>query len=422
MTNINGFAVLLSKSEPPNFNNVLQKMNHRAWKGFDVKKFGNTCIGVCLTDNRIYNDIIHGEFYNAINFSKERKKLTKALSETDGSYAFAIPDNDSVIFARDPLGTKPLYYSQDQSNFLVATDPNALNAVGFKVNPVEPGILYEASIKTKTIKRTKFSPIIYETKSYDIKEAVEKTTKLLSESIKCRVANRKVILGFAGGIDSTILAKLVSSNILAVTVCTNDSLDYELGKESADMLDIKHETVLVDEKTIHNSIRDLQKVMQLKNAMHASIACIVHILAKHTKEKKMDALMLGQLADELFGGYARYLKYFRSSSRKARDAMFNDVKNAYIDNFERDETASSFYTHLLLPYAALDFVKYAVTIPLTMKLDRSGARKIILREVAKNLGIPDTLVYREKKAMQFSSGIYKIVSKLNLQANLNLYK
>jgi len=414
MTNINGFAVLLSKSELPNLNSALQTMNHRAWKGFDVKKFGNTCVGVCLTDNRTYNDMIHGEFYNAINFSKERKKLIKALSGTDGSYAFAMPDNDSVIFARDPLGTKPLYYSQDQNNFIVATDPNTLNTLGFKVNPVEPGFLYEASIKTKTIRRTKFSPIIYETKSYDIEEAVENTTKLLSESINRRVANRKVILGFAGGIDSTILAKLVSDNILAVTVCMKGSLDHKLGQDSADMLNVNHETMLVDEKTVKSCIKDLQQVMQFKNAMHTSIACVIHILSKCTKEKNYDALMLGQLADELFGGYARYLKYLRISARKARDAMFSDVKNAYRDNFERDELASSFYTRLLLPYAALDFVKYAVTIPLRMKLDKSGKRKIILREVAKNLDIPDTLLCREKKAMQFSSGIYKVVSKLNL--------
>lgn len=414
MHNINGFLICLSKTEIPNFNDALKAMRYRAWNGFDIRNVGNMHLGVCLANKKKkYDEIIHGEFHDSITFSTEIKKLSKTLSETDGSYTLAIPDDDSIIYARDALGTKPLYYARDHNKFLLATDPNALTMLGYKAICVVPGFVYRASVKK--IERTKFNPIRYETKAYDLKEFVETTTSLLAESIKRRLANKKVVLGFGGGIDSTILAKLTSGNdILAVTVCTNDSLDHKLGKESADMLDIKHETVLVDEKTVKNSIRDLQKVMQLKNAMHASIACIVHILAKHAKEKKMDALMLGQLADELFGGYARYLKYFRSSSRKARAAMFNDVKNAYIDNFERDETASSFYTHLLLPYAALDFVKYAVTIPLTMKLDRSGARKIILREVAKNLGIPDALVYREKKAMQFSSGIYKIVSKLNL--------
>ncbi|MGH9923718.1 MAG: asparagine synthase-related protein, partial [Nitrososphaerales archaeon] len=68
---------------------------------------------------------------------------------------------------------------------------------------------------------------------------------------------------------------------------------------------------------------------------------------------------------------------------------------------------------LLLPYAAFDLVKYVVNLPVNLKLDsKTGERKIILREVAKTLGIDDELASREKRAMQFSSGIYKIVSKL----------
>ena len=316
MQNINGFLICLSKTEILNFNHALKAMRYRAWNGFDVRKFGNMHLGVCLANNKKYDEIIHGAFYGSITFSREIKKLCKTLSETDGTYALAIPDDDSIIFARDALGTKPLYYAGDHNKFLLATDPNALVMLGYKANCAVPGFVYRASVKK--IERTRFSPIKYGTKTYDLREAVDTTTSLLTESIKRRIGNNKVVLGFGGGIDSTILAKLaVGNDILAVTVCTNDSLDHKLGKESADMLDVKHETVLVDEKTVHNSIRDLQQAMQFKNALHASIACIVHILAKHTKEKKMDALLLGQLADELFGGYARYLKYFRSSSRKA---------------------------------------------------------------------------------------------------------
>ncbi|MGH9909645.1 MAG: asparagine synthase-related protein, partial [Nitrososphaerales archaeon] len=344
MQTINGFLICLSKTEIPNFNDALKAMRYRAWNGFDVRNVGNMHLGVCFANKKKkYDEIIHGEFYDSITFSREIKKLCKTLSEADGTYALAIPDDDSIIFARDALGTKPLYYANDHNKFLLTTDPNTLTMLGYKARCVVPGFLYRASVKK--IVRTKFNPIRYETKTYTLTEAVETITSLLAESIKRRLANKKVVLGFGGGIDSTILAKLAAGNdILAVTVCTNDSLDYKLGKESADMLDVEHETVLVDEKTVKNSIRDLQQVMQFKNAMHASIACIVHILAKHAKENKMDALMLGQLADELFGGYARYLKYFRSSSRKAKDAMFSDVKNAYRDNFERDEIASSFYT------------------------------------------------------------------------------
>ncbi|MEM2759626.1 MAG: asparagine synthetase B [Nitrososphaerales archaeon] len=407
MHSTNGFLVHLSRSKTPNFTKALNTMRYRAWNGFEVRESGNIHIGICSTNK--YSNIVHGEFYDKIDLKTSDKMIT-SLSNVDGSYAFAIPYHDSIIFARDALGTKPLYYAKNSSNFLLATDPRALSILGFKPTSVLPGFLYRASLNK--IERKKFNTIRYETKRYGLKDAVEKITSLLSKSIRNRIANRKVVLGFGGGIDSTVIAKL-APNLTAVTICTNDSLDYKLGKESAEMLGMNHETVLVNEKNVKDAIGELQQVMRFKNAMHASIACAVHLLAKYVKEKKMDALMLGQLADELFGGYARYVRYLKISEKKVRDEMFNDVRNAYVDNFERDELASSFYTDLLLPYAALDFAKFAVTLPLNMKLDKSGARKIILREAAKNLAIPDALVYREKKAMQFSSGIYKIVSKLS---------
>ena len=413
MPNINGFFVLLSTSDTPKINPALATMKYRAWNRFDVKNFGKICVGVCLANGRKYDDIIHGEFYDSIDLSREPKLLAEDLSEIDGSYALAIPRDDSVVFARDFLGTKPLYYGKDSNNFLLSTDPNALTVLGFKANYVAPGFLYEASIKR--IRRIKFSSLRYETKSYDQLEAVETTTRLLSDSIKRRIANRNVVLGFGGGIDSTLIAKVASgSKMLAVTVCMKGSLDHKVGKHSAELLDIRHETVLVDETTVINSIRELQKVTQFKNEMHASIAAVVYILAKHTREKKYDVLMLGQLADELFGGYARYLKYLKSSVRKVREAMFGDIKNACRNNLDRDELAASFHTKLSLPYTAVDFVKYAISIPLRMKLDRAGRRKIMLVEVAKNIGVPQKLLSREKKAMQFSSGVYKVVSKLNL--------
>lgn len=383
-------------------------MRYRAWKGFDVREVGNVSIGVCLADSN-YSDIIHGELYGAMDLNRV-DRLAKNLAVVDGSYALAIPKDDTIIFARDPLGTKPLYYARDRHNFLLATDRNALTHSGYQTNCVEPGVLYQASLHS--VKKFKFNPMQYETKNYELKEAIENTTRLLHEAATRRLANKKVVLGFGGGIDSTIIARIASDKVTAVTVCAKDSLDEKLGKESADVLNVMHHTLLVDEKTVKDSMKELSDVTHFKNIMHTSIACVVHLLAKYARENGYDALMVGQLADELFGGYARYLKYLRVSAGKARNAMFSDVRNAYSDNFERDEIVASFYTELLLPYAALDFAKYAVTIPLSMKLDKSGARKIILRHVASNLGIPDELVYREKKAMQFSSGIHKIVSRL----------
>jgi asparagine synthase (glutamine-hydrolysing) len=409
----NGFLAFIGESKNVNFNDALKMMEYRAWKGFDVRRYGSVWMGLCLTNSHDHNEIMHGELYDSISLRVEEDKLLDLLSRTDGNYALAVPDNDSIIFARDPLGTKPLYYAKGSEHFAVATDANSLSVLGLKPVSVEPGFLYRAS--SKAVERKSFNPILYETQSYEREEVIQNTITLLAKSVKKRIADRKLILGFGGGIDSTILAKLAfDEKIHAVTVCMKDSHDYKYARAAADVLNVDHEILLVNEQMVKDCVRKMKKVTEFRNAMHLSIACVVHLLAKYAKEQMCDALMLGQLADELFGGYARYVRYLRESEERAKQEMFNDVRNAYKDNFERDELASSFYTTLLLPYTSLDFVKYAVTIPLEMKLDKTGRRKIILREVGKKLGIPDQLLGLEKKAVQFSSGIYKAVKKLGL--------
>lgn len=415
MQEVNGFAALLSNSL--DLQSALHVMDYRSWLGLDVKRRGNVTLGLCLINKSIEEfSAVHGEFYSAeINsISGSDHNLPKLLAGIDGSYSFVLPVDDTLIFARDQLGTKPLYYASSNESFGVASDANVLKKLFNDVNLAELGVLYKATQNSLT--QISFNTLNYSLTPVQHSDALHTISALLDESVKRRVAGkRKIVLGFSGGIDSVILSILASKHakVQAVTVCIKDSVDYKVCEAIADRLGIDLKMIVVDEKLIKDIIKKLHNIMQFDGAMHASIACVVYLLSKFAKNVSADALMLGQLADELFGGYARYLKYLRSSTEKVSSAMFNDVKNAHIDNFCRDEIASSQFTKLLLPYAALDLVKYVVNLPVNLKLDsKTGARKIILREAAKTFGIDDELAGREKRAMQFSTGIYKIVSKL----------
>ncbi len=416
MQEVNGFAALLSNSL--DLQSALRIMDYRSWSGLDAKRKGNVSLGLCLINN-VSDEFsaMHGEFYGTDNrsLSGGDHDLPKLLKDVDGSYSFVILLDDALIFARDQLGTKPLYYAGGNASFGVASDAKVLKKLFSDVHLAEPGVLYRATQNSLT--QISFNTLNYDIKPVEHNDALHSISALLDESVKRRVAGkRKIILGFSGGIDSVILSILASKHAKAeaVAVCMKDSIDYRVCEGIADRLGIDLTMIVVDERLIENTMKELRRIMQFNGAMHASIACVVYLLAKFAKNGGTDALMLGQLADELFGGYARYLKYLRSSAEKVSTAMFNDVKNAHKDNFYRDELASSPFTKLLLPYASLDLVKYVVNLPVDLKLNiKTGARKLILREVAKTLGIDDDLANREKRAMQFSSGIYKIASKFS---------
>ncbi len=417
MQNVNGFAALLSSSL--DLETALNIMNYRSWLGRALKRRGNVSLGLCLINEDTEEfSALHGEFYGTDTkriSDLDGDSLSRLLATGDGSYSFILPTDDTLIFARDQLGTKPLYYASSAGSFGVASDPRVLKQLFSEIHSAEPGVLYKATQSSLT--QISFSTLNYNSHPVQHDEALQTTSRLLDESVQKRVAKkRKIALGFSGGIDSAILSMLAAkyTEVIAATVCTRDSIDYRICESVAKRLEIRLNMFVVDERSIKGAIKKLRNITQFQGAMHESIACAVYLLAKFTKEVGAEALMLGQLADELFGGYARYLKYLKNSAEKVGNAMFNDVKNTHKDNFCRDEMASSPFTRLLLPYASSDLVKYAVNLPVDLKLDaKTGRRKILLRELAKNIGIEDDLANREKKALQFSSGIYKIVSKLS---------
>jgi len=53
-----------------------------------------------------------------------------------------------------------------------------------------------------------------------------------------------------------------------------------------------------------------------------------------------------------------------------------------------------------------------LNVPIKYKLDDDdNLRKCILREIAKDIGVPSEIVRRPKKAAQYGSGIHKILVK-----------
>jgi asparagine synthase (glutamine-hydrolysing) len=103
--------------------------------------------------------------------------------------------------------------------------------------------------------------------------------------------------------------------------------------------------------------------------------------------------------------------------------MFNDVKNAYSQNFQRDnQICSSQNVELRLPYIDCPVVDFALRLPLRLKLASTDdpIRKRILRRVAQNMEIPAFIADKPKKAMQYTTGVTKALQGLAKDEGLTL--
>jgi asparagine synthase (glutamine-hydrolysing) len=438
LNGINGMVALLGESNvASSLTLALKSISHRARYGYRIvteegslddvsalnRAKSNLAIGCCLSRPSSNHKIaVHGKVYypEDFNLSKRLKdvfedieKAPKILSKLDADFAFVGIEDNSLIYGRDPLGIKPLYSSKESGILGIASEIKALKSIGFKnIERVHPGSIYKASIKDE--ESVVFDKIESESKlNVSMDEASDTLLELLLESIRRRVKGlNRIAIGFSGGLDSSLLAFITSklAKVTLLSIYTKGSKDEDV-MNSAKNLGLELEELQIDVKQIRNKISLIQNLIESDRIMDLSIGLGINLSAERCLQIGCDALFLGQFADELFGGYVKYVRALRERGDEFVEGMIlQDVIDAYKNNFERDEKASSPYTEIRLPYANISLVKYALSLPLSLKINTDDQRKLVLKEAAIKMGMPKDIASKRKRAFQYSSGLQKLIT------------
>jgi asparagine synthase (glutamine-hydrolysing) len=124
-------------------------------------------------------------------------------------------------------------------------------------------------------------------------------------------------------------------------------------------------------------------------------------------------MVSGQGPDELFAGYARYVKvYEEHGEEELENHLWNDVSVTYEVNINRDTRAVGAHgLYTCFPYLYPSFVHAAMSIPGSYKVDltRKPERKVVFRDLAITMGLPKEVAFAPKKATQYSSGSAKTI-------------
>jgi asparagine synthase (glutamine-hydrolysing) len=250
--------------------------------------------------------------------------------------------------------------------------------------------------------------------------AAKRLQKLLEESTRERCLNiKEVAVAFSGGIDSSLiacLAKLAGASAHLICVGLKDQSEINHAKDAAENLGLPITVRTYTVRDVENVLRKVLWLIEEPNAMKLGVAIPFYWTAETASKHGYNVLLAGQGADELFGGYHRYLtEYARGGAEKVAEALYHDVAMSYETNFQRDQAVCTYHkVELRLPFVDTEVVRYALSLPLKLKIEstQDTLRKRILRQVAKNLGIPASIADKPKKAVQFATGVDKALKKL----------
>ena len=211
-------------------------------------------------------------------------------------------------------------------------------------------------------------------------------------------------LAFSGGLDSAILAKI--SNSPLYTVGLKDSYDLKNAREVSKILRKELTIIQVSEDQVMQTIPRVAKLIG-ENPLDVEIAIPFYLLLRNLPNEP--GLILGHGADELFGGYKRYEKWAGTPTLKTELEKDITELDSILRRRER-KIAAQFGVNLFFPYLDPKIKEFAQNLPAEEKVSNEG-RKLILRETAKLLHLPEEVCSQPKKAIQYGTGISKIVRK-----------
>ncbi len=355
---------------------------------------------------------------------KGTKDITHVLDELDGDYAFAYWNRDELILARDIIGVKPLFYSHS-NGFAFASEKKVLERLGYmdisELNPRKVLRYSPGSDRIEILERGFFSITPENRRSVDsIRKEVQK--RLIS-AVKKRLPDRKLGILFSGGIDSTILALICKSLKKDFTCYTavldepgmSDAEDLVYAQRAAHELGLKLKIRKIRLGEVEGYIRKVVPLIEDTNVTKVGVGITFFPACELAKKDGVRVIFSGLGSEEIFAGYERHKRALDIN----KECVSGLLKLYERDTYRDDTITMASSLELRVPFLDKDLIGFALKIPGRLKL-KEGKEKIILRQVALDLGLGDDIAWRKKKAAQYGSKLDRGLGKLTRKAGLRL--
>lgn len=321
-----------------------------------------------------YSIIFNGEIYNHQEIRQQfningnttsdtetllllyQKFGTNMLQYLDGMFVFALYDSQQkqLFIARDRAGKKPLYYYKDAEKIVFTSELNCLKALlPLQINEqniyhyFRLGSFYKQLTPYKNVAELNAGSFLLvdctsldmqETKWWNINSLYKKSNgddfetslatvdKMLHQGIKRRVESSDIEVGsfLSGGIDSGLVTAIASEyNHQIKTFTVSFKGEYNeapLAKMVAERYGTHHTEINICFDSLTDDVEQI--LCNYGEPFFDSSAIPSYYVSKEAK-KYLTVVLNGDGADELFGGYRRYVPFARYDFFKANALVKN---------------------------------------------------------------------------------------------------
>ncbi|MDR0358441.1 MAG: asparagine synthase (glutamine-hydrolyzing) [bacterium] len=431
---------------------MLRRLEHRGPDDAGTRRIGNAWLGhrrlsivdvggghQPLSDSRGFGYLVcNGEIYN---HEQIRESLTSVdwqttsdseaalhvierygalgLSRLHGMFSLVYADrNGRFLAARDPVGIKPLYWAQTSDRIVFASELSAFDPdLRPRVEAFPPGCVWSperglqrfASAVPGSLRNAPPDP-----GSRDGRHEKDMATALrdvlVSSVARQMLGDVPVGVLPSGGLDSSPVAAVAARwcaargrRLPTFAIGTAASPDLAAARQVAAYLGTDHHEYTYDSEQAFELLPEVVRAIEHFDPSLVRSAVPNYLLAREAA-KHVKAVLTGEGADELFGGY-EYLTEDDSYAEPEtlHRELVRSIEELHGLNLQRcDRVTMAHGLEARVPFLDSDVIAHAMSLPPELKaLEPDGMEKGHLRR-AFDGWLPESLLWRRK--VQFGTG------------------
>lgn len=356
----------------------------------------------------------NGDLFEAVN---------EIIPLLDGVFAIAVTDGTDIVIARDLIGVKQLYWSENGDIFAFSSEKKALWNVGLyeAIHRLLPGEVIRFSAGGIE-KRRRNSDFLHSERCglSDYRGALDAYDKTLRDAVRKRIQDLdKVGIIFSGGVDSVLvasIAKELGADVTCYVAGVEGCSDLEYACKAAMEMGLPLKVNRLKYSELLDYIPKVINCIEDRSLGQIEVAIPIMASVEMAHKDNQIVLLTGQAADELFGGYPWYRKIVELDGYDEFEfRMWDDVKHLYNETLEREDKITMAYgIELRVPYLDPQVIKTAFSIvpQLKVRSAQDTVGKYIHRALADVSGVPAEIAWRSKEAAQHGAGIHSNMVKL----------